>query len=345
MNKVAVAMSGGVDSSVTAALLKDAGYDVFGITMLVHSSNNAPSDDAAQANEVALILNIPHHIVNLSDIFSQNIISYFCSEYALGRTPNPCVRCNHLIKFGALLDHAKSLGADLIATGHYSRLEKEGELFFLKKGIDLTKDQSYFLSALTQRQLRHALMPLGTLTKKSVRMKAKELNLPVVERAESQEICFIPDNDYAAFVNEHSVQASQPGPIKNSEGKVLGEHRGIINYTIGQRKGLGIAAKEPLFVVAIDSARNTVIVGSKHEVYGTEFTATGMNWIAFETLLYPIQTKARIRYHHKEKSAQITPLQDGRVHVEFKEPQPAITPGQAVVFYEGDVVVGGGTIE
>ncbi|MBM3133577.1 MAG: tRNA 2-thiouridine(34) synthase MnmA, partial [Chloroflexi bacterium] len=277
--------------------------------------------------------------------FAEKVIADFCAEYARGRTPNPCVRCNQFVKFGPFLERAKALGADFIATGHYARIEREGERYLLKKGIDPRKDQSYALCMLTQEQLRHSLMPLGNYTKERVRQIARDLALPVAEKAESQEICFVPDNDYRAFVRSRVPATAKPGPILDREGKTLGEHSGIINYTIGQRRGMGIAAARPLYVIAIDPERNAVIIGPQSAVYGRELTASDLNWIAIEAPSGPFRAQAKVRYLHREARAMVTPLEGGQVRVCFEEPQMAITPGQFVVFYDCDVVLGGGVID
>ncbi len=334
-NVVVVAMSGGVDSSVAAALLKEEGYRVIGVTMRVwpfDSAQDRPSGGSTgeeerfggccgigaivDAQRVAQELDIPHYVMNFRKIFAQEVIADFCREYQRGRTPNPCIRCNQYVKFGALLQRANELGADFLATGHYARIEKAGGRYILRKGQDPTKDQSYALYTMTQDQLEHTLMPLGNLTKKRVRQIAQELKLAVAGKAESQEICFIPDNNYRRFLERNMPQVARPGQITNSRGKVLGEHRGIIHYTVGQRRGLGISAGEPLYVLAI----------------GKE-------------LERPIAVEAKIRYLHKQAGAIVTPLGNGKTHVRFEQPQMAIAPGQAVVFYQGDAVVGGGTID
>ena len=338
--KIAVAMSGGVDSSVTAALLKKEGHEVFGLTMLV-----TPSDEAAvAAREAAETLGIPHHTVDFREVFTREVISPFCLQYNLGRTPNPCVNCNRLIKFGALLSKAVDLGAAAMATGHYARIEKQSGRCILKKGIDTTRDQSYFLYRLTQSQLAGAIFPLGNMTKNSVRKIASEMGLASVKRKESREICFIPDNDYPRFLREH-VSAIVGGQIVNKQGKILGSHDGIINFTVGQRKGLGISSAQPLYVVNIDAQTNTVIVGEKKDVYASEFIAADLNWLSVEDITAPLTLTVKIRYLHTEAEASLTPIGNDKVSVKFTSPQMAVTPGQAVVFYEGDVVVGGGTIE
>ena len=349
--KVVVAMSGGVDSSVAAALLKEEGYEVIGVTMQIWPPDSRKFGGCCgvaaieDARKVAHTLGIPHYVMNLRDVFAEKVINNFIDEYRRGRTPNPCVRCNQHIKFDALLEKARGLGVDFIATGHHARIEKEKGRYLLKKGLDRNKDQSYFLYALTQEQLSRSLMPIGKLTKEKVREIARALILPVASKPQSQEICFIPDDDYCGFIKDNIPGAAKPGPILDEKGKALGTHRGIISHTIGQRKGLGIAAGEPLYVIAIDPERNAIVVGPKEKAFRDELVASGLNWIAFETPAYPLPTRARIRYRHPEAEAVVTPLGEDRVNVKFTRPQMAITPGQAVVFYDEDVVVGGGTIE
>lgn len=346
--RVVVAMSGGVDSSVATALLKQEGYEVVGVTMQLWPANEFGCCGAvSDAKRVAHRLSIPHYVMNFRQVFAQEVIANFCHEYSLGRTPNPCIRCNQHIKFAALLQRAKELDADFVATGHYARIEydKESRRYLLKRGIDLKKDQSYVLYALTQDQLSHILLPLGHLTKEKVRQMAQELGLPVADKAESQEICFIPDDDYPGFLKEYMPSAAKQGPILDQRGNILGQHQGILFYTIGQRKGLGISARKPLYVVAIDGKNNALIVGSKKDTYQYELIATEINWIVIEQLRQPIKAKVKIRYLHPGAEAMITPLNKDSVHIKFTEPQMAITPGQAVVFYNGNSVIGGGTIE
>jgi tRNA-specific 2-thiouridylase len=351
-------MSGGVDSSVAAAILKEEGYQVIGVTMQIWPSDRL-ADEADRfggccglgaiedAKRVAHKLDIPHYVMTFRDVFKQKVIDHFCQEYSVGRTPNPCISCNKYIKFDVLLEKTRRLGADFVATGHHARIEKdeaEGR-YLLKKGIDQRKDQSYVLYPITQEQLGHILLPIGNFTKERVREIARDLELPVATKPESQDICFIQDNDYSRFLQEYIPQAVKPGPILDKEGRILGQHRGIPFYTIGQRKRLGISATEPLYVIAIDRERDSIIVGSKREVYGNELTASELNWIAIEGLRQPIRVKAKIRYLHKEAEVVITPLNGDRVCIKFEEPQMAITPGQAAVFYDGDIVLGGGMIE
>jgi tRNA-specific 2-thiouridylase len=344
--KVAIAMSGGVDSSVAAALLKEDGHQVTGVTMRImpadENTNRAENDAASVARQ----LGIPHHIVDLRDIFDRRIIDYFCREYELGRTPNPCIFCNKYIKFGAFRDKARELGAELLATGHHARVEKDSESgrYLLKKGRDRMKDQSYFLSQLKQEQLSRTVFPIGHLTKERVRRIAAEMGFPASSRPESQEICFIPDDDHKKFLEAHMTQASRPGKILDQGGKVLGEHQGITSYTVGQRKGLGIFAARPLYVTSIEAQGNTITVGTRKQTYGTELIADNLNWIAIPQPTHPLEVKAKVRYRHPEAEAKVIPRDDYTVYVKFTEPQMAITPGQAVVFYDGDTIIGGGTI-
>jgi len=343
--KVVVAMSGGVDSSVAAALLKKEGYQVIGITLQICPlDEQTPEEDAAR---VASKLGIPHHVMDFRDIFAQKVIADFCQEYRSGRTPNPCIRCNQYIKFGALLEKARELGADFVATGHHARTEKDKAkgICLLKKGADHRKDQSYMLYSLTREQLCHTLLPIGNYTKAKVLEMSRELQLPIANKPESQDICFIPGGDYASFLKDYVPRAAKPGPVLDEQGSVLGTHRGIMFYTIGQRRGLSISAGKPLYVIAIEPERNAIVVGAKEQALGNELIASGLNWITIARLAQPITVKAKIRYRHHEAEATVTPINEDRVHVKLTEPQMAITPGQAIVFYDGDIVVGGGTIE
>ena len=355
MAKVAVAMSGGVDSSVAAALLKEKGYEVIGVTMKVWDGETLPAngtrhacygpgeeEDLEDARKVAQVLGIPLYIFDLRQEYKIEVLDYFCHEYLSGRTPNPCIRCNRRVKFDALLEKARDTGIefDYFATGHYARVEHDesGSRYLLKKAKDMAKDQSYFLFALSQEQLSNSLFPLGNHTKEEVRKMARDLELGIDDKSESQDFFA---GDYSSLLGK----VARPGPILNKEGEILGEHRGIPFYTIGQRKGLGISSKEPLYVTAIDQGKNVIVVGPKEEAYGDELVAMELNWIAIQELSRPIDLKAKIRYLHKEAEAMVIPLDEDKVHVKFKEPQMAITPGQAVVFYDDDTVIGGGTIE
>jgi len=352
--KVVVAMSGGVDSSVAAALLKEQGCEVSGVTMRIwdgevcsgeekHHGCYGPGEeeDIEDARKVAQTLGIDVHFFDLRQEYKAEVLDYFCHEYLSGRTPNPCLRCNRKVKFDALLRKTQDSGIefDYFATGHYARVEynKSKNCHLLKKARDLKKDQSYFISSLSQAQLGRSLFPLGNYTKEEVRRIASDFKLGVNSKPESQ--------DFIAGGYSFLMAAAEPGPILDKQGNILGEHRGIPSYTIGQRKKLGISAKEPLYVTDIDPGENAIIVGSKEELYQEELIASGLNWIAIEKLKQPTKVKARIRYLHNEAEAIVTPLSEDKVHVKFKEPQMAITPGQAVVFYCGDMVVGGGTIE
>jgi len=356
--KVVVAMSGGVDSSVAAALLQEQGYDVIGITMNLYSlpkevcrSENLKSCCGWQAqedaNRVAIGLGISHYVIDFRREFERTVVEDFGREYGRGRTPNPCIRCNRFIKFDLLLERARYLEADYVATGHYAQIEFDPAAgrYFLKKGKDKDKDQSYFLYSLTQAQLAKTLFPLAGLTKKEVRKIADKLAPPVAEKEASQEICFVPDRNYAKFLRERVPQAFRPGPILDLQNRVIGEHEGIIHFTVGQRKGMGIAAPHPLYVLSIDAETNTIVVGKNEDLYRSRLEASDVNLIAFAKLTEPKAVQAKIRYKHAEANATISPLDRGRIRVEFEKPQRAITPGQAVVFYDGETVVGGGIID
>lgn len=355
---VAVAMSGGVDSSVAAALLKDEGYEVVGLTMNLFSlpKEVCTSEDLRSccgwkaqedANRVAVALGIPHFVVDFRREFERSVIDDFCREYERGRTPNPCIRCNRFIKFDLFFERARKLGAEFIATGHYARIgfDPSTGRRLLKKGLDAGKDQSYFLYPLTQSELARTLFPVGGRTKNEIRRLAARHKLPVAQKPESQEICFIPDNDYPGFLKARLPEAFRPGPIVNREGRIIGTHGGIAHFTVGQRKGMGIAAPRPLYVVAVDAERNTIVAGENEELYKRRLEATELNWISMEKLGEPRTLRARIRYKHAEAPAKVSPRDEGRVLVEFERAQRAVTPGQAVVFYDGDVVAGGGLID
>jgi tRNA-specific 2-thiouridylase len=344
--KIAIAMSGGVDSSVAAVLLKEDGHQVTGVTMRILPEDENTTKAEKDAASVARQLDIPHHIIDLRDIFARRIIDYFCREYQLGRTPNPCILCNKFIKLGALRDKIGEVGAEYLATGHHARIEKDENSgkYLLKKGRDRMKDQSYFLCQLTQEQLSHTLFPIGHLTKERVKRMAAERGFPANSRPESQEICFIPDDDYKKFLREHLTQTTPPGKIQDEKGETLGQHQGIASYTVGQRRGLGIFAARPLYVTSIEAESNTINVGNREKTYGTELIAENLNWIAIPKPTQPFKVKAKIRYRHPEAEAMVKPQDDFSVYVKFTEPQMAITPGQEVVFYDGDIIIGGGTI-
>lgn len=340
--KIMVAMSGGVDSSTAAALLKQQGHEIIGATMEIYG-NDSPTEASNDARKVADALDIPHYIFDFRDLFTNTIIDNFCREYAAGRTPNPCVLCNRFIKFGLLWEKAREVGADYLATGHYACIEQKDGRYLLKKGADPEKDQAYFLYRLTQEQLKHTLFPLSDMTKSKVKELAQKMMLPTANRPESQEICFIPENNYAGFVEEYLDSIALPGPILDNKGKTIGQHHGITHYTIGQRRGLGIALPEPLYVTGIDADKNTITVGSKEQIFSSEMTASNLNWIAAQPA-GKIKVQAKIRYRAQESGATITPVNDKQVFVQFDVPQMAVTPGQSVVFYDGDTVIGGGII-
>lgn len=355
--RVVVAMSGGVDSSVAAALLKEQGHEVIGITLnlwpklspeqAIERPDACCSLSAVEdARRVADKLGIPHYVLNFRDVFEKTVIQDFVQEYVAGRTPNPCIRCNEFVKFDALLTKATGLGADFVATGHYARVRHDpsSNRFLLQKAADAAKDQTYVLYVLKQHQLAHTLMPLGDFTKASTRKMAHRLSLPVAEKAESQEICFVTENDYGLFLLEQVPEGANPGPIEDRHGHVLGHHKGIMFYTIGQRRGLGLTAPEPLYVVDIRPEANVIVVGPEEELYHQGLLADRLNLISLDRLPDGMPVKAKIRYRSPEAPAEVQQMADDLVAVRFEQPQRAITPGQAVVFYQGDTVVGGATI-
>ncbi|MCG0314212.1 MAG: tRNA 2-thiouridine(34) synthase MnmA, partial [Calditerricola sp.] len=348
----------GVDSSVTAALMKQAGYEVIGITMRLYQPDDpleqanytggcCSLDDVYDARRVCEQLGIPHYAVNFKHEFNEKVIAYFEREYKRGRTPNPCIACNIYMKYDLLLQKALDLGADYLATGHYAIREYDEARgrYVLKKGVDPRKDQSYVLSHMTQEQLKHTLFPLGRYRKDQVRQMAKEFGLRVYSKPDSQEICFIPNNDYRSFILKRSKDEIREGYIYDTRGNIVGKHKGIPFYTIGQRRGLGLNLGRPVFVVDIIPERNAIVVGGPEDVLGTELVADSVNWIAIPELTGPIRVEAKIRSQAEPAPCTVTPLEDGRVHVRFDEPQRAITPGQTIAFYDGDLVVGGAIID
>lgn len=338
---VAVAMSGGVDSSLTAALLLQRGFDVIGVTMLLDDDGESNTIDACRVCEH---LAISHHVADFKERFRAEVEDYFIAEYLQGRTPNPCVRCNRAIKFGALFEFVTTLGADYLATGHYARIVFEDGRFKLKRAVDLKKDQSYVLYNLTPDKLARILLPLGEFSKVETRTLAEELQLPAAHKPDSQEICFVPDDDYKSFIasREPSAQALQAGDIVDACGKVLGHHSGVANYTIGQRKGLGIAAPQPLYVTRLDIAKRQVVVDTNDKLFDKTLTARDVHWIYKPT--FPTTLQAKIRYGSRVASCVVAE-EDSLLRVTFDEPQRAITAGQSIVFYDGEDVLGGGVID
>ena len=345
-------MSGGVDSSVCAGLLKEAGYQVVGVTMRLSavekpdaagvSRTCCAGEGVEDARAVAQLLDIPYYVMNFEREFQRYVMDYFAQEYARGRTPNPCLACNEYAKFTFLFQKARALGADYLATGHYARIRQDGGRFRLLTGLDPSKDQSYVLHTLRQDQLAHLLFPIGELTKDDTRRLAAEWDLPVADKPDSQDICFIPDRQYRDFVAQRTEL--EPGPIRDVSGRTLGQHGGIALYTIGQRKGLGLAAGEPRYVTGLDAGTRTVTVGRKEDLAVGSLVADRVNFVSGEWPAEPIRTQARVRYRSALVPATVT-TEDQRVRVLFDEPQYGVSPGQAVVFYEGEEAIGGAIIE
>jgi tRNA-specific 2-thiouridylase len=350
--RVVVAMSGGVDSSMAAAVLKQEGYEVIGATMRLWTEEDGEMpaahrrccsvEEVEDARRICQILDIPFYVLNFEPQFREYVVDYFCEEYLRGRTPNPCIACNKRIKFDLLLNKSLTLGADYLATGHYARIEKREGKYCLLKSTDAAKDQSYVLYSLGQKELKHLLFPMGSHNKRQMRNLAREMGLPVWDKEESQEICFITNGDYHQFLAQRGLNL--PGDIVDSEGKLLGRHSGIGFYTVGQRRGLGLASGKPLYVLAIDHVDSKVVVGTNEQLLRKELLAGEVNYISGEPPTQPVAVTAKIRYKSPEARATLYP-EGQRARVVFEEPQRAITPGQAVVFYDKDIVLGGGVIQ
>ena len=352
MTKVVIAMSGGVDSSVAAALLKEQGYDVIGMMLRLWSepgkeeSNRCCTPDAmAQARRVAAQLDIPFYVIDAKDVFRETVVEYFLEGYARGETPNPCLICNRKIRWTFLLDHALALGADFMATGHYARVGKDerGKIDLLR-AVDRNKDQSYVLHVLDQEKLRHALFPVGEYTKPEIRQIAEKHGLPTASRKDSQDLCFLAGEDYRNFLQRNAAEMLKPGEIITRDGETIGSHDGLANYTIGQRKGLGVASPVPLYVITKDAVRNTLVVGTQEQLGSKELIARDVNWLSGEIPQEPFRAEVKIRYTAKEAEALIMPMEGNQAQVTFDAPQRDITAGQAAVFYQGDTVIGGGII-
>jgi len=346
-----IAMSGGVDSSVAAYLIKQSGYDAVGVTLKLHGciDNDAcgSASDAEDAKKVAESLGMEHYLYDFSDKFEDTVISRFAESYENGHTPNPCIDCNRYIKFGALYNKLSDFGCDFIVTGHYARIEYD-EIkgrYLLKKGVDETKDQSYVLYNLTREQLAHVKFPLGGLPKSEVRTIAEEQGFVNAKKKDSQDICFVPDGDYAAFIKEHFGKSFPDGDFVDRDDNILGRHKGIIHYTVGQRKGLGLSLPCPMYVMEKNVEDNKVILGYNEDLFSDMLTATDVNLIAVDNIREPMRVTAKVRYSHREEPATAVLLRDGRLSVKFDTPVRAITRGQSVVLYDGDVVIGGGIIE
>ena len=353
--KVVLGMSGGVDSSVAAYLLKESGYDVIGVTMSVIPKNEEFDEkeggccSISSVNDARLVadkLNIPFYVMNFKGLFQRKVIDYFVEEYLQGRTPNPCIACNKFIKFDEFLKKAEGLGADYIATGHYAKIEKNNSIgrYLLKRSLDIKKDQTYVLYNMTQYQLEHTLMPLGSYEKEEIRDIAEKIGLKVHNKPDSQEICFIPDDDHGRFIKEREPDKVKPGYFVDGNGNILGKHNGIVNYTIGQRKGLGIALGKRVFIKDINPENNTIVLGDESDLFKKSLYADELNIIPYETIPNNMKCTAKIRYGIREAKATVKTHGEGII-VEFENPQRAITKGQSVVLYDGDIVIGGGIIK
>ena len=349
MKKAIIAMSGGVDSSVAAHLTIEKGYECIGATMKLFTGQEQDStccslSDIEDAKAVSHRLGMEHFVFNFTDDFDEKVIKKFINAYEIGATPNPCIECNRYLKFEKLMEKMQELSYDYVVTGHYARIEKHGDRYLLKKALDESKDQSYVLYSLSQDQLSHTLFPLGELKKEDARKIAEENGFINAKKKDSQDICFVPDGDYAKFIEEYSGKLYPDGDFVDKNGNVLGTHKGIIRYTVGQRKGLGLSLPAPMYVMKKDTEKNQVVLCSNEELFSSSLYAENFNWIAYDNPTEKLKVKAKIRYNQKEEDAIVTPLDGGRVFVEFLKPQRAIAKGQAVVLYDGDIVVGGGTI-
>ncbi len=344
MKKVMLGMSGGVDSTVAAYLVKKEGYEVVGVTLSLYPENGLA--EAEEARRVAAAMGIAHETVDLSAPFHKEVIERFICAYQAGATPNPCIDCNRYIKFGEMLRYAEERAADLVGTGHYARIERDANgRYLLKRAVDITKDQTYVLYSLNQQQLAHTLLPLGGYRKSEIREIAEAEGFINARKHDSQDICFVPDGDYASFIERYTGKTFAEGDFVDKNGVVLGRHRGMIRYTVGQRKGLGIALGKPAFVCAKCAATNTVTLGENADLFSKDLTAHDVNLIACDSIPTPIRVTAKIRYGQNETPATVEQIGEGRIHVEFDTPQRAIAKGQSVVLYDGDTVVGGGIIE
>ena len=351
-HRVVVAMSGGVDSSVAAALLVDQGFEVIGMMLRLWSEpgtgnkNRCCTPDAmAQARRVAAQLGIPFYAIDAQEPFYHQVVQYFIDGYTQGITPNPCLVCNRHIRWEFLLNHALAFGAQYMTTGHYARLREVSGRIQLLKAVDKSKDQSYVLHVLNREQLSRALFPLGEYSKKEVRQLAQQFNLPVADRPESQDLCFLGESDYRDFLKRNSLQNNNSGLVKNNNGEILGEHDGLAMYTIGQRRGLGLSSPEPLYVLDKDTLSNDLIVGTKEELKQHKLSVRDLNWISIETPIKPIRAQVKIRYKSSEEWAEITPGENGYAEVHFDHKIMGITPGQAAVFYDQEICIGGGIIQ
>lgn len=353
--KVVVGMSGGVDSSVAAYLLKQQGYDVVGVTMQIWQDESHEEIEnkggccglsaVDDARRVAAMLDIPYYVMNFKSEFKRDVIDYFVREYLAGRTPNPCIACNRYVKWESLLTRSIQIGADYIATGHYARIcELPNGRYAIRNSVTAKKDQTYALYNLTQEQLKRTLMPIGDYTKEEVRKIAEDIGLMVAGKPDSMEICFVPDNDYASFIEKETGVTSVPGDFVDVDGNVIGKHRGVIHYTVGQRKGLGIALGKPAFVVAIRPEQNQVVIGEDRDVYTERLYANNLNFMAVDDISEPVHVKAKIRYSHEGAYCTVRKIDSDTIECIFDQPVRAVTPGQAVVLYDGEYVLGGGTI-